>query len=171
MSSNPPSGACARQRGLHHQANERLHGLRGRRRRELRGQPRAGRRRLAAAVATALATVLATLPTASAFASAGPSLPNGGAGTAKRSGLAVGRLALPGELLSTGQLQSLLAALPLSDLSAKQLARYLAGLEGIGVLTKLETGLLSGKQLGAVGLEESLREAIEKLGAGAGAGA
>ncbi len=106
---------------------------------------------------------LAALPTASALASADSSLP-GGAGTAKRPALSVGQLVTPGQLLSAGELQKLLAALPLSDLSAAQLAHYLAALEGISVLSELKLGLLSSKELGVVGLEESLRKAIEQLG-------
>ena len=62
------------------------------------------------------------------------------------------------------QLQTLLAALPLSDLSAAQLAHYLAGLEGLSVLASLHVGLLGTEELGVAGLEESLSHAIEQLG-------
>ncbi len=121
------------------------------------------RRRGLAAVSATLIVALAALPTASALASAGAS-PPGGAGTAKRRALSVGQLVAPGQLLSAGELQSLLSALPLDDLSAAQLARYLAALEGVSVLAELKLGLLSHEELGVAGLEESLRKAIEKLG-------
>ncbi len=117
-----------------------------------------------AAVSATLAVALAALPTASALASTGPSLPGGGAGSAKRPTLSVGQLVAPGELLSAGELQKLLAALPLEDLSAAQLAHYLAALEGVGALAELKLGLLSHQELGVAGLEESLRKAIEQLG-------
>jgi hypothetical protein len=117
-----------------------------------------------AAVSATLVMALAALPTASALASTGPSLPGGGAGSAKRPSLSVGHLVAPGELLSTGELQKLLSALPLNDLSAAQLAHYLAALEGISALAELKLGLLSHEELGAAGLEESLRKAIEQLG-------
>jgi hypothetical protein len=117
-----------------------------------------------AAVSTALIMVLAALPTTTAFASAGPSLPGGGAGTAKRPDLSLRRLVTPGELLSARELQKVLSKLPMSDLSAAQLAKYLAGLEGISVLAELKLGLLGHEKLGLTGLEESLRKAIEQLG-------
>ena len=124
---------------------------------------RAHRRGLAAVSATLILT-LAGLPTASALASAGASLPSGGAGRAERPSLSVRRLVTPGELLSPGELQKLFSTLPLGDLSATQLAHYLAALEGVSVLAELKLGLLSSKELGVVGLEESLRKAIEQLG-------
>ncbi len=124
---------------------------------------RARRRRGLAAVSAALIVALAALPTASAIASADSSRP-GGTGTAKRPALSVGQLVTPGQLLSTEELQKLLSTLPLGDLSAAQLAHYLAALEGVSVLSELKLGLLSSKELGVVGLEESLRKAIEQLG-------
>ncbi len=122
------------------------------------------RRRGLAAVSATLILTLTALPTASALASAGPSLPSGGAGRAERPSLSVRPLVTPGELLNPGELQKLLSTLPLGDLSAAQLAHYLAALEGVGVLAELKLGLLSSKELGLVGLEESLRKAIEQLG-------
>ncbi len=124
-------------------------------------------RRGLAAVSATLVVALAALPTASALASADPSLPGGGAGTAKRPGLSVRQLIAPGQLLNAGELQTLLAGLPLNDLSAAQLARYLAALEGISVLAELKLGLLSHQELGVAGLEESLSTAIEQLGSSA----
>jgi hypothetical protein len=120
-----------------------------------------------AALSAALITSLAALPTASALANAGqPGADFLGVGTPasahRRS--AVPPQVVPGELLPAGQLESLLSTLPLNDLSAAQLAHYLAGLEGVSVLANLEVGLLSGKLLGEAGLEESLRKAIEQLG-------
>jgi hypothetical protein len=127
------------------------------------GTPTRRYHRCAAAVSTTLIMALATLPTASALASAGSSLP-GGAGTAKRPTLSVSNLVTPGQLLSAGELQSLLATLPLNDLSAAQLAPYLAGLDGASGLTELKVGLLGlEKKLGAKNLEQALREAIEQL--------
>jgi hypothetical protein len=76
-------------------------------------------------------------------------------------------LATPGELLAPGQLEELLAKLPLGDLSAAQLAHYLAGLPDISVLASLHVGLLGTEELGVAALEESLRKGIETLGAGA----
>lgn len=111
-----------------------------------------------------LIAVLSALPTATAFANTGPSLPSGGAGTAKRFTLPPRRLVAPGGLLSASELQKLLSKLPLNDLSTAQLAKYLARLEGISVLVELKLGLLSHEQLGVAGLEESLRNAIEQLG-------
>lgn len=123
------------------------------------------RHRGLAAVAATLIFTLAPLPTASALASASPSRPGGEAGEAKRpSSRSVRRLVTPGELLSPGELQKLISTLPLGDLSATQLAHYLAALQGVSVLAELKLGLLSSKELGVVGLEESLREAIEQLG-------
>ncbi len=136
--------------------------------REARGRLRGTRERLhirRRAVAATSATVIAALvalPTAAALAEA--SLP-GGAGTAQRPVLP--QIVTPGELLSTGQLQQLLATLPLADLSAAQLAHHLAALEHVSALAELKLGLLSQQLLGVASLEESLREAIESLGAGA----
>jgi hypothetical protein len=121
------------------------------------------RRRALAAVSATLIVALASLPTASALASSGSTLP-GDAGTAKLQAPAVNRLVTPGQLLSAEELQSLLAALPLNDLSPAQLAHYLTTLEGVSVLAELKPELLSSKKLGVAGLEESLREAIEQLG-------
>lgn len=138
----------------------------GERPREGRGpsgtRTRTRRRGLAAASAT-LIVALAALPTASALASAGSSRP-GGTGTAKRPALSAGQLVTPGQLLSAEELQKLLSTLPLGDLSAAQLAHYLAALEGVSALSELKLGLLSSKKLGIAGLEESLRKAIEQLG-------
>ena len=139
------------------EARRRLHEARGPFRTRTRG-------RGLAAVSATLVVALAALPTASALASTGPSLPGGGAGRAKRPSLSVGQLVTPGELLSAGELQTLLSALPLDDLSAAQLAHYLAALEGVSVLAELKLGLLSHEELGVAGLEESLRKAIEQLG-------
>jgi hypothetical protein len=124
---------------------------------------RARRRRGLAAVSSTLIVALAALPTASALASADSSHP-GGTGTAKRPAPSVGQLVTPGQLLSAGELQKLLSALPLGDISAAQLAHSLAALEGVSVLSELKLGLLGNKELGVVGLEESLRKAIEQLG-------
>ena len=122
------------------------------------------RRRSLTAVSVTLIVALAALPTATAFASAGPALPGGGAGTAKRPTLSLRQLTAPGELLSAGEFQKLLSTLPLNDLSAVQLAKYLAALEGVSVLAQLKLGLLSHEELGVAGLEESLRKAVEQLG-------
>jgi hypothetical protein len=121
------------------------------------------RRRCLATVSATLIVALTALPTASALANSDSSRP-GGTGTAKRPVPSVGQLVTQGQLLSAGELQKLLSSLPLSDLSAAQLARYLAALEGVGVLSELKLGLLSSKELGVAGLEESLRTAIEQLG-------
>ncbi|HXB66536.1 MAG TPA: hypothetical protein VNV42_16880 [Solirubrobacteraceae bacterium] len=142
MSSQPHREARGRLRG----APERLH----------------VRRRALAATSATLIAALVALPTTAALAGADTSLP-GGAGSAERPALP--QLVAPGELLSAGQLEQLLATLPLADLSAAQLAHHLAALEGVSALAGLKLGLLS--QLGVTGLEESLREAIEQLGAGA----
>jgi uncharacterized membrane protein YgcG len=122
------------------------------------------RRRGLAAVSATLIVTLAALPTASTLASTGPSLPGGGAGRAKRPSLSMRQLVTPGALLSAGELQKLLSALPLGDLSTAQLAHYLATLEGVSVLAELKLGLLSHEELGVAGLEESLSKAIEQLG-------
>jgi hypothetical protein len=122
------------------------------------------RRRGLATLSATLIAALAALPTASALASAGPSGAGAGASASQRSTPAVRPLAAPGELLTAGELEKLLSNLPLEDLSAAQLAHYLAGLEGVSVLAELKLGLLSHEQLGAEGLEESLRKAIEQLG-------
>jgi hypothetical protein len=68
--------------------------------------------------------------------------------------------------LPAGQLEGLLAGLPLSDLSTAQLTHYLAGLEEIGLLAGLKTGHGT-KELGLPGLEEGLSEGIEQLGGSA----
>jgi hypothetical protein len=125
------------------------------------------RRRVAATGAAALIALLAATPTTSALASADSSGSGAGISTQRRSTLSGRSLASPGELLPTVELETLLSSLPLEDLSATQLAHYLAGLEGINELTKLEMGLLSGKHLGVKGLEETLSKAIEQLGASA----
>jgi hypothetical protein len=121
-------------------------------------------RRAAAALSSTLIVSLAALPTASALASAGSS--GSGTGVAARasrhSSRHVRAQTTPGELLPADQLEGLLSALPLEDLSATQLAHYLVGLEGIGALASLQHGLL-GKELGAAGLEQGLTEAIEQL--------
>ncbi len=153
MFSKPPSAWCRRLRDAH----------RPFRTTALTQTSRCG----LAAVSTTLIVALATLPAASALASTGPSLPGGGAGRAERPALSVRQLVTPGELLSAGELTKLLSALPLDDLSAAQLAHYLAALEGVGVLAELKLGLLSHEELGVVGLEESLRKAIEQLGSSA----
>ncbi len=131
------------------------------------GRLRARRRGLAA-LSAALIASLAAMPTASALASTGQpgSGSVAGASVQRRSAAVLPQVA-PGELLPAGELESLLSTLPLNDLSAAQLAHYLAGLEGVSVLANLEVGLLSGKHLGEAGLEESLRKAIEQLGPGA----
>jgi hypothetical protein len=116
---------------------------------------------VAALSATSIA-LLAAMPTASALASSTGS-DTGGSSSAP-SAAAPRPLTAAGELLSAGQLQTLLAALPLDDLSTAQLAHYLAGLEGISVLASLHVGLLPTEELGLVGLEESLSHAIEQLG-------
>jgi hypothetical protein len=147
MFSKPPREACQRLHEAHTSART----------------PTRRYHRCAAAVSMTLITALATMPTASALASAGSSLP-GGAGTAKRPTLSVSNLVTPGQLLSAGELQSLLATLPLNDLSAAQLAPYLAGLDSVSGLTELKVGLLGlEKKLGAKDLEQALSEAIEQL--------
>jgi hypothetical protein len=125
-----------------------------------------GPRLRAAALSTTLIGTLAMAPTL-ALASPPPA-GSGGSVTAKRPALVrvlpssrPHAQVTPGELLTPGELEALLAHLPLSDLSAAQLAHYLAGLEGISALTGLE-GLL-GHHLGAAGLEQGLTEAIEQL--------
>jgi hypothetical protein len=119
------------------------------------------RRCNATALSVASIALLAGMPTASALASSTP--PTGGR-PASRAFAAPRPLTAPGELLSSSQLQTLLAALPLNDLSTAQLAHYLAGLEDISVLASLHVGLLSTEELGLAGLEESLSHAIEQLG-------
>jgi hypothetical protein len=118
------------------------------------------RRRSATALSTILIAALAAMPTASALASAGPT-GSGAGGFTKRLAAAVRLQTTPGELLPAGKLEELLAQLPLSSLSAAQLAHYLAGVGGIGALAGLQ-GLL-GKDLGATGVERGLAEAIEQL--------
>jgi hypothetical protein len=112
-------------------------------------------RRAAAALSVALVALLAALPTAAARARAGA------AGASRPPPPAVRPLGTPGELLPANKLEELLSNLPLNDLSAVQAAHYLAGVDGLSALAGLEVGLL---KLGSVGLEESLREAIEQLG-------
>jgi hypothetical protein len=131
--------------------------------RRRRGHPARFRCRAAALVAASIA-LLAAMPTASALASP----VRDGSMTAAR---AVQPQTAPGELLGAGQLEGLLAALPLSDLNAAQLAHYLAGLEGVSALASLHIGLLGTEELGAVGLEEGLRKGIEELGPAATIGA
>jgi hypothetical protein len=112
--------------------------------------------------ATAIA-LLAALPTASAFADSAAA----GSGAAAPATAPTAPLTTaPGELLAPGQLEELLAQLPLSDLSTAQLAQYLAELEDIEALAQLhvELGL---HELGLPRLEEGLAEGIEQLGAGA----
>jgi hypothetical protein len=118
------------------------------------------RRRATAALSTTLIAALAALPTASALASAGQ-VGSGASSSTKHTAATVRSLAVPGELLATGQLEELLARLPLNSLSAAQLAHYLAGLEGVGALADLQ-GLL-GHGLGTAGVEQALAEAIAQL--------
>jgi hypothetical protein len=105
------------------------------------------------------------MPTATAVAEATQS-PRGGGGRPAPTTAEVtpNTLPAPGELLSAGRLEELLASLPLSDLGVNQVAEYLAGLPEIGVLAQLQVGLLPGETLELVGLEESLTEAIKALG-------
>jgi hypothetical protein len=117
-------------------------------------------RRWAAALSTTLVAALAALPTASAFALAGPA-DSGTGSPVQHAVTAVGPLTAPGELLPAGELEELLARLPLSSLNATQLAHYLAGLEGVGALAGVR-GLL-GEDLGAAGVEQGLAEAIAQL--------
>jgi hypothetical protein len=119
------------------------------------------RSRSAMAIAVALIASLVAMPTATAFASSAPT------DAASHSTPAARRSADPRELLPAGELEKLLARLPLNDLSVTQLAHYLAGVGGVSVLANLEVALLSGKDLGVLHLEESLREAITQLGPGA----
>jgi hypothetical protein len=126
-----------------------------------RGHRTSLRRRGVAALSVTSIALLATMPTASALASSGtrsPIDPSTTPATTPRP------LTAPGELLSAGQLQTLLAALPLNDLSAAQLTHYLAGLENLSVLASLHVGLLGSEELGAAGLEEGLSHGIEQLG-------
>lgn len=123
------------------------------------------RRSSAAALSATMIALLATMPTAAALASAGPA--GSSVRTPEHSSPAIWTLTAPGELLPVGELEKLLSNLPLKDLSDTQLARYLAELEGVSVLAELKLGLLSHEELGAGGLEESLRKAIEQLGPGA----
>jgi hypothetical protein len=118
------------------------------------------RRRAATALSTTLIAALAALPTATALASAGL-VGSGASGSTQRLATAVRPATTPGELLSAGKLEELLARLPLSSLSATQLAHYLAGLEGVGTLAGLQ-GLL-GHDLGTAGVEGALAEAIAQL--------
>src|ERR1700691_3093173 len=132
-----------------------------RRRTRCRPKRRAtARRHGTRALCAASIALLAAMPTASAFASSGA---DGSGSTAP----ALRALGAPGELLAAGQLDELLAGLPLGDLSTAQLAHYLAGLEGIQVLASLRVGLLGTEELGVVGLEEGLSKAIEQLGGSA----
>jgi hypothetical protein len=126
------------------------------------------RHRAAAAMSAALIASLAAMPTASALASAGqPGAGTSGSGAPATSQRGSAATVLPqlaaGELLPAGELESPLSSLPLNDLSAAQLAHYLAELQGVSALANLKEGL-GGKHLGAKGLEESLRKAIEQLG-------
>src|ERR1700722_13906228 len=120
------------------------------------------RRRAATAISAASIALLATMPTASALASSAAR--RGSDPTSGTFVPAVRPLTAPGELLSAGQLQTLLAALPLNDLSAAQLTHYLAGLEDLSVLASLHVGLLGTEELGLAGLEEGLSHGIEQLG-------
>src|ERR1700722_15356618 len=106
-------------------------------------------RRAATAISPASIALLATMPTASALASSAAR--RGSDPTSGTFVPAVRPLTAPGELLSAGQLQTLLAALPLNDLSAAQLTHYLAGLLGT-------------EELGLAGLEEGLSHGIEQPG-------
>ncbi len=117
------------------------------------------RRRAAAALSTMLIAALVVMPTASALASTGPTA--SGAGSSTKRPAALRPAATSGELLPAGKLEELLARLPLSSLSAAQLAHYLAGVEGIDALAGLR-GLL-GHDLGAAGVEGALAEAIAQL--------
>jgi hypothetical protein len=123
-----------------------------------RGHRTSLRRRGIAVLSVTSIALLATMPTASALASSGAR--RGGNSSATPKPLT----AAPGELLSPGQLQALLAALPLDDLSTAQLAHYLAGLENLSVLASLHVGLLGTEELGVAGLEEGLSHGIEQLG-------
>jgi hypothetical protein len=127
-----------------------------------RGRRTGLRQRGAAALCAASIALLATMPTASALASS--AAPGEGTLSLATPAAAPRPLTAPGELLSAGQLQTLLAALPLSDLSTAQLAHYLAGLEDISVLASLHVGLLGTEELGLTGLEEGLSHGIEQLG-------
>ena len=111
-------------------------------------------------VGDASIAALAALPTASALASAGSSRRAARAQPSR----AVRPLVTPGELLSAGELQKLLSTLPLGDLSAAQLAHYLAASKASARSPNSNWGLLSSEELGIAGLEESLRKAIEQLG-------
>lgn len=116
-----------------------------------------------AILCAASAALLAAMPTASALAQPATQ----GSGAAAVSSLTkVRRMSTPGELLPAGQLEGLLAGLPLSDLSTTQLAHYLAGLEEIGLLAGLKTGHGT-KELGLPSLEEGLSEGIKQLGGSA----
>jgi hypothetical protein len=119
---------------------------------------------VAALTAVALLLVLLCSSTL-AYASA----PTGARGEAAAP--AIQPSAAPGELLTASQLDSLLTALPLEDLSSAQLAHFLAGFDGIDALGALPSGLLGETQLGAAGLEQALREAVEGLDPGAPLGA
>jgi hypothetical protein len=122
------------------------------------------RHRAVAALSAALIASLAALLAACTLASAGPTdLSSAGAVTRTqgRPAAAVRPLLTSGELLPSGELEELLARLPLNDLSAAQLAHSIAGLQGVSALSGLQ-GLL-GEELGATGLEHGLAEAIEQL--------
>jgi hypothetical protein len=118
--------------------------------------------RVVAVLSATLIAGLATMPTVSALASAG-----GVGRTPTHSVPATQPLTAPGELLAAGELEKLLSSLALNDLSAAQLAHYLAGLEGVSMLAELKLAPLSHEELGEKGLEESLRKAIEQLGSSA----
>jgi hypothetical protein len=126
-----------------------------------RGHRTSLRRRGIAVLSVTSIALFATMPTASALAS---SSARRGIKPSTTSATAPRPLTAPGELLSAGQLQTLLAALPLDDLSAAQLAHYLAGLENLTALASLHVGLLGTEELGLVGLEEGLSHGIEQLG-------
>lgn len=125
--------------------------------------PARGRRRAVALGAT-LAALLAAMPPATAAAAVSQA---GGAGGRTLPAVAKATpnsIPAPGELLSAGRVEELLAGLPLGDLSVGQLAEYLAGLPEIEALAQLQVGLLGESTLGLAGLEESLTNAIEALG-------
>jgi hypothetical protein len=128
-----------------------------------RRRPTAVLRHGTIAMCGASIALLAAMPTASALADSTTHVERRGTPllTAPRpQGVA-------GELLPAGRLEELLADLPLRDLSAAQLAHYLAGLEDVGALASLQVGLLGTEELGLAHLEEGLTKSIEQLGASA----
>jgi hypothetical protein len=111
-----------------------------------------GRRK--AAVSASLVTLLAAMPTTAAIAAS--SSAGGGTSSSSSISLPLGELE---KLLSTGEANSLLAGLPISDLNVTKLSEELSSLPGLTGLTGLLTVLG-----GPAKLQEALSTAIAALG-------